>query len=230
MPGIAIVGKSGTGKSTSYGQIKELGITGLNPKETVVINVSGKDLPFRGWTKLYRGLVSEGGNYIETSDANIIALAIKQISESYLNFKNIVIDDAQYIMGFEFMRRAKENGYMKFADLGVNLNKVVEASRLARKDLKVYFLWHPEQDRETGYKMKTVGKMVDDYLTLEGLFTVLIYTKVSRGTDNKVKYEFVTNHDGEFPAKSPIGMFNDLYMVNDLGKVSELIDKYNKDE
>lgn len=166
MPGIAIVGKSGTGKSTSYGQIKELGIIGLNPKETVVINVSGKDLPFRGWTKFYNGLVSEGGNYIETADANIIALAIKQISDSYPNFKNIVIDDAQYIMGFEFMRRAKENGYMKFADLGVNLNKVVEASRLARKDLKVYFLWHPEQDRETGYKMKTVGKMVDKNLPL----------------------------------------------------------------
>lgn len=70
----------------------------------------------------------------------------------------------------------------------------------------------------------------DDYLTLEGLFTVLIYTKVSRGTDNKVKYEFVTNHDGEFPAKSPIGMFKELYIPNDLGKVSELIDNYNKGE
>jgi len=62
---------------------------------------------------------------------------------------------------------------------------------------------------------------------LEGLFTVVLYTKVERGADNKVKYNFVTNNDGEFPAKSPFGMFKDLYVSNDLGLVSETIDKYN---
>jgi len=137
---------------------------------------------------------------------------------------------AQYIMAFEFMRRAKESGYGKFADLGVNLAKVVEAARVSRNDLKVYFLWHPEVDREMGYKMKTVGKMVTDYLTLEGLFSVILYTKVSKGADNKIHYEFVTNTDGQFPAKSPIGMFSELYIPNDLGIVSELIDKYNEGE
>ena len=105
---------------------------------------------------------------------------------------------------------------------------MVEAARLTRKDLKVYFLWHPENDRENGYKMKTVGNMVDNYLTLEGLFTVILYTRVSKGMDSKIKYEFVTNHDGEFPSKSPIGLFKDLYIPNDLGLVSETIDKYNE--
>ena len=157
MASIAVVGKSDTGKSTSFGQFPELGITGLNPKETVVINVSGKDLPFRGWKKLYTGQISSGGNYFESSDANQISKAIDYISNSRTDIKNIVIDDAQYVMAFEFMRRAKENGYGKFADIGVNLGKVVESARISRKDLKVYFLWHPEQDRETGYKMKTVG-------------------------------------------------------------------------
>jgi hypothetical protein len=70
--------------------------------------------------------------------------------------------------------------------------------------------------------------MVDDYLTMEGLFTVVIYAKVSRGADNKIAYQFVTNNDGEFPAKSPIGLFTDLYIQNDLGLVSETIDKYNE--
>ena len=105
MASIAIVGKSGTGKSTSYGQFPELGIKGLNPKETVVINVSGKDLPFRGWKKLYTGKVSEGGNYFESSDAVQIAKVIDYISSNRKDIKNIVIDDSQYIMAFEFMRR-----------------------------------------------------------------------------------------------------------------------------
>jgi hypothetical protein len=110
MAGIAVVGESGTGKSTSYGNVPEIGVRGLNPKETVIINVSGKDLPFRGWKKLYGGKVSEGGNYLENSDASVIAEVIKYISDKRPDIKNIVIDDSQYIMAFEFMRRAKENG------------------------------------------------------------------------------------------------------------------------
>jgi hypothetical protein len=230
MASIAIVGKSGTGKSTSYGNFPELGIEGLNPKETAIFNIANKDLPFRGWKKLYTGKVNEGGNYLETSNADTIHKAINYISSNRADLKNIVIDDSQFIMAFEFMRRAKETGYGKFADLGVNMGKVIEAARNARPDLKVYFLWHPEQDKETGYKMKTVGVMVDAYLTLEGLFTVVLYSKVSKGDDNKMKYQFVTNYDGEFPAKSPIGMFKDMYIPNDLGFVSKSIDKYNEGE
>ena len=228
MASIAIVGKSGTGKSTSYGQFPELGIKGLNPKETVIINVAGKDLPFRGWKKLYSGKITEGGNYFESSDSAQIAGAITYVNTSRTEVKNVIIDDGQYTMAFEFMRRAKESGYGKFADIGVNMGKIVEVARNTRKDLKVYFLWHPEQDKDTGYKMKSVGKMVDDYLTMEGLFTVVLYAKVSRGADNKIAYQFVTNNDGEFPAKSPIGLFTDLYIQNDLGLVSETIDKYNE--
>ncbi len=227
MSAIGIVGKSGTGKSTSYGSIPQLNIKGLNPKTTAVINVGAKDLPFKGWTKLYSGHPKDGGNYLETSDADVIAKSIKGISDGRKDITDIVIDDAQYIMAFEFMRRAKEAGYGKFADIGVNIAKVLESARNTRKDLKVYFLWHPEEDKDTGFKMLTVGKMVNDYLTLEGLFSVILYTNVSKGNDNKVKYEFVTNNDGKFPAKSPIGMFNDLYIPNDLGLVSQLIDNYN---
>ena len=228
MASIAVVGKSGTGKSTSFGQFPELNIKGLDPKKTVVINVSGKDLPFRGWKKSYTGSISSGGNYFESSDAVQISKAIEYISVNRTDIDNIIIDDAQYIMAFEFMRRAKENGYGKFADIGVNLGKVIEAARTTRKNLKVYFLWHPEQDRETGYKMKTVGKMVDDYLTLEGLFTVILYTRVVKNAENKIQYQFVTNNDGEFPSKTPIGLFSELYIPNDLGLVSETIDKYNE--
>lgn len=230
MASIAVVGASGTGKSTSYGNIPEIEIEGLNPKETVVINVSGKDLPFKGWKKLYNGEIPTGGNYFQSAEAERIAKAIQFVSEKRPDISNIVIDDAQYIMAFEFMRRAKENGYGKFADIGVNANKVIEAARTCRPDLKVYFLWHPELSNTGEYKMKTVGKMVDDYLTLEGLFTVILYTKVEKGADNKIKYYFVTNNDGQLPAKSPIGMFGDLQIPNDLGLVSRMIDQYNNGE
>ena len=228
MSAVAIVGKSGTGKSTSLGKIPELGIQGLDPKTTVVINVSGKDLPFRGWMKIYSGSVSQGGNYIETSDADVISKAIKYISDSRPEIKDIVVDDGQFIMSFEFMRRAKENGYGKFADIGVNMAKILESARNTRKDLKVYFLWHPEEDKDLGFKMMTVGKMVNDYLSLEGLFSVVLYTNVSKANDNKIKYEFVTNNDGKYPAKSPVGMFTETYIPNDLGLVSQLIDLYNQ--
>jgi hypothetical protein len=226
MSSIAIVGGSGTGKSSSYGEIPELGIKGLNPKETVIINVAGKDLPFRGWKKQYDGKISEGGNYLESSDAKVVCDSIKYISDNRKEIKSILIDDAQYILAFEFMRRAKEAGYGKFADIGVNTAKITEAARATRSDLKVYFLWHPEPSGDS-FKMKTVGKMVDDYLTLEGLFTVILYTKVEKGTDNKMKYQFVTNNDGQYPAKSPIGLFKELYIPNDLGLVSSTIDEFN---
>lgn len=157
MASIAIVGNSGEGKSTSIGQIPEISSIGLNPKETVVINVAGKDLPFRGWKTAYKGSVKEGGNYLQSSDPEHISQCIKYVSENRPDIKNIVVDDAQYIMAFEFMRRAKESGYAKFSDIGVNIAKVVEAARVSRGDLKVYFLWHPEKDSTGNQKMKTVG-------------------------------------------------------------------------
>jgi len=230
MASIAIVGKTGTGKSTSYGQIPELNIEGLDPIETTVINVSRKDLPFRGWQKKYGGRLSEGGNYFAGDNANDIVKVINYINNNRPEMKNIVIDDGQYIMAFEFMRNANETGYKKFAVLGVNMSKVIEAARTTRPDLKVYFLWHPDQDKDTGYKMKTVGVMIDSYLTLEGLFTVVLYSRVTKNSGTSATYEFVTNNDGEFPAKSPVGMFKELYIPNDLAVVSRAIDDYNSFE
>ena len=93
MSQIAIVGESGTGKSTSFGIIPEIGVKGLNPKSTVIVNVAGKDLPFRGWKKHYAGKLTEGGNYLESSDANQISKAITYISENRPDIKDIIVDD-----------------------------------------------------------------------------------------------------------------------------------------
>lgn len=230
MPGIAIVGKSGTGKSTSYGQIPEIGIKGLDPKETVVVNVANKDLPFRGWKKKYSGKINEKGNLLVSSDADTITKAVQYINNERPDIKNIVIDDAQYEMSFNFMSKANETGYKKFAVIGTSTSKLVTAAKNTRQDLKVYFLWHPETDESGEFKMKTIGKMLDSYITLEGLFSVVLYSRVTKDNSGKPLYQFVTNHDGTYPSKSPVGMFPELHIPNDLGVVSETIDKYNEGE
>lgn len=136
MSSIAIVGSSGTGKSTSYGSFPELDIKGLNPKDTVVINVSKKDLPFRGWKNLYKGSISSGGNYFESISATDIAKSIDYISEKRPDITNIVIDDSQFIMSFEFMARAAEPGYGKFTTIGVNMNKVLVSAGIPGRILR----------------------------------------------------------------------------------------------
>jgi hypothetical protein len=230
---IGIVGPSGTGKSTSYGQIPEIGNRGLNPETTVIINVADKPLPFRGWKNIYNPeiKITNGGNYISTADYSTIVKVIKYISESRPEINNIVIEDMQYMMAFEFMARASEAGYKKFSDLGVHFNKVRDAITTSRPNMKVFALWHPEVNAEGKMKMKTCGKMIDDYLTPEGLFTIILYTKVEvDSSSNIMKYTFVTNNDGQYPAKSPIGMFNDRYIPNDLDAVVESIDRYYEGE
>jgi hypothetical protein len=228
---IGIVGDSGTGKSTSIGKSDELGIEGLDPATTAILNVVGKNLPFRGGNKLYPRdkKISEGGNYFESSIAGEIADAITLISTKRPDIKVIVIDDGQYIMAYQFMSKALEEGYKKFAVIGADFSKVIKTATNARKDLKVFFLWHPEKSDTGVPKMKTVGKMVDDYLTLEGLFSVILYTKVIK-KGNDISYTFVTNRDGSLPAKSPRGMFPTLEIPNDLGKVVKAIDAYNDGE
>lgn len=227
---IGIVGETSTGKSTSYGQIPEIGNEGLDPLETVIINVAGKPLPFRGWKRKYNPniKITEGGNYVATASYDTIVKVIEYTSTSRPEIKNIVIEDMQYTMAFEFMARAGETGFKKFSDIGVHFNAIRSAIMQARIDIRVFALWHPEINDVTGkMKMKTVGKVTDNYLTPEGLFTIVLYTRVEVDAVSKtMNYQFVTNADGVYPAKSPIGMFTDLYIPNDLGAVVRAIDAY----
>lgn len=227
----AVVGLSGTGKSTSLGEIPELNIKGLNPKETVIINTMGKPLPFRGWRKKYNPdlKISEGGNYLATTDSKTIIKVLNFISDSRNDIKNIVLDDTQYIMSDKFMADAKKKGYDKFNDLAKEMYDILNTARQLRNDIDVFCLTHSEES-DNSLKIKTIGKMLDDKITLEGLFTVVLYTHVEIGSDKKPQYSFVTNFDGIYPAKSPIGTFDELHIPNDLGYVKEKIEAYNNGE
>ena len=224
MSAICIAGESGTGKSTSIGKNEEAGIKGLDPKKTVYINIANKDLPFRGWKKQYSGKLTEGGNYLESSNADRIAKAINYITQKRDDIENIVVDDVQYIMAFEFMSRAKEKSYDKFTDLGVNMSHVINAAKESNKN--VFLMWHPEFEENGVYDLKTAGKMVKQYFNPKGLFTILLFSTVFKEND-EIKYRFVTNNNNEYPAKSPLGMF-DLYIPNDLGYVVDKIKEYNE--
>ena len=192
-----IYGQSGTGKSTS--------LRNFTNDEVAVINVSGKPLPFRSKLTTY-----DTDNYAK------ISRALGKIER-----KSIVIDDATYLMVNEFMRTAKVAGYQKYTDMAVNFNSLVaQASQLAN-DKIVYFLGHSDLKDDGTEHFKTIGKMLDNYVTIEGKFTIVLKTVVQDG-----KYYFATHNSGQDTVKSPLGMFESNYVDNDLKAVDAIIREY----
>lgn len=194
---VMIYGQSGTGKSTS--------LRNFTNDEVAVINVSGKPLPFRSKLTTY-----------DTDSYTKISSALSKIER-----KSIVIDDATYLMVNEFMRTAKVAGYQKYTDMAVNFNSLVaQASQLAN-DKIVYFLGHSDLKEDGTEHFKTIGKMLDNYVTVEGKFTIVLKTVVQDG-----KYYFSTHNSGQDTVKSPLGMFEDNYVDNDLKAVDTIIREY----
>lgn len=218
---IAIVGPTGTGKSTS--------IKHLDPKETYIINVAKKELPFKGADKLYN---TDNKNYKEIDDANEISRLLKNISEKAPHIKNIIIEDSNYIMGFNLMQKATETGFTKFTLMARDMVDLFRTARTLRDDLKVFYFSHPETIEDggeiIGYKIKTAGKMIDSQIGLEGLLTVCLYTHVEETKDGTCTYHFVTNRFRKYPAKSPDGMFGEIKVPNNLQLVADTIDEYYK--
>lgn len=232
---IAIVTESGFGKTTSLGKIPELGIIGVDPKETFIINVKGKPLPFRGWKKDYIPVdIVNGppkvGNYHATTDAAEIIRLIEYIDVNRPDIKNLILDDFQYIMAEEFMAKALKAGFDKYNKLAKNAYDVINAGINMNPDTNFAILTHSESKEntfETTYKIKTIGAMLDNKVTLEGLFTIIFYGKqFYDDKEKKVTKFFVTNFDGQYPAKSPVGMFPETYILNDLGEVFKQVREY----
>lgn len=222
-----ILGASGTGKSTSIGNVPELNIKGLDPKETLIINVKGKPLPFKNWMKGYTPFEGKTGNYLSSCDFSIISSVLLGIEKNRPEIKNVVIDDFQYLMAEYFMQKALVKGYDKFNELAKYTYDVLNLALSLGQDMNVIVLSHSEESPITGLKIKTVGKMLDDKVDLEGLFTVVLYTdQIMQANTKTVEKRFVTNFDGTYPAKSPIGMFKEKYIPNDLAIVIESMKKY----
>ena len=216
---IGIVGPTGTGKSTS--------VKHLDPKSTYIINVAKKELPFKGAEKLYN---AENRNYKEVDDSNEITRLLRTISDKAPHIKTIVIEDSNYIMGFNMIAKATETGYTKFTIMAKDMVELFREARKLRDDLTTFYFSHPETVEDggeiIGYKIKTAGKLIDNQIVLEGLLTVCLYTHVEENKDGSTNYYFLTNRYRKFPAKSPDGMFEDLKIPNNLQLVVDKVNEY----
>lgn len=226
---IAIVGESGTGKSTS--------LRNLNPETTFIISTTGKPLPFRAWKKKYIPIKIEGknvsGNYYVSSKWDQILRILQIIDKMMPHIKQVIIDDFQYVLSYEFVDRATEVGYTKFSELAQHAMEILRYSEKMREDCKMIFLTHSENVGDNvnpKYVIKTVGKLLSEKVTLEGLFTYIFFTKVNEGDSGRMEYKLITNNDGSCVAKTSLGMFEDLEIDNDLDEIIKVIDAYNEGE
>ena len=201
---VMILGESGTGKSAS--------LRNFQPGEVAIINVAGKPLPFRTRLKTY---ISDDYNQVTAAIRGYVGKGAK----------SIVIDDSQYLMADEFMRRAKENGFQKFTDIGKNYFDLISLVKTLPDDRIVYFLSHLTTDDQGRERCKTIGKLLDEKITVEGLFTIVLKTQVKDG-----HYYFSTQNNGMDTVKSPIGMFEDSLTENDLKTIDLAIREYYNTE
>ena len=197
---VLILGESGSGKSAS--------MRNFNSEDVRVLNVASKPFPFRNVNKLKK---ADKATY-----AMIKGAVSSGQSLSY------VVDDAQYLMAFESFEKANEIGYTKFTLMAKNYEEMLRyIQEDTSPDTIVYIMQHIDTDENGKVKAKTLGKMLDQQLTIEGLFTIVLLAKA----DEKRHY-FVTQSDGTNPCKSPMGMFEDIEIDNDLKMVDDTIREY----
>lgn len=220
---VLVIADSGSGKSTS--------MRNLDPKETFIINIANKPLPFKGWKKNYTNISKDNpkGNMTSASSASGIIKAIQHVNDKMPHITNLVIDDWQYMSSFEYFDRASEKGYDKFTQIAANLAQVAKMPKDLRDDLFVFFLTHSEESTDVNghrkVKAKTIGKMIDNTLTLEGLFSIVLFGRVKKMEDS-LEYGFDTQNNGENTCKSPMGMFEESFIDNDLQLVKDCIKSY----
>lgn len=199
---VSIIGQSGTGKSSS--------LRNFTNDEVAVINVSGKPMPFRSDLKP----VDPSAYTLDPYES--IASWLPKIKQP-----SIVIDDATYLMVDQFMANANVKGYDKYTQIAYNFTNLIEVARRLPAEKIVYFLGHIETMDDGREHMKTIGKMIDNYVTLEGKFTTVLKTVVKDG-----KYYFQTHNNGYDTVKSPIGMFTEDLIENDLKAVDDVMRDY----
>lgn len=200
-----MLGASGSGKSTS--------LRNLDPAKTLLIQCIRKPLPFRGKGWKVRITDKSEGNVFQTDDPVKIEKLMRTSPHEI-----VVIDDYQAVMVNELMNRSSEKGYDKFTDIGKNAWHIFRTAGELAEHRRVYILAHTQTDDFGNLRMKTVGKLVDQHIVPEGFFTIVLRTEVMNGA-----YTFRTQTNGQDCCKSPIDMFPDLSVPNDLAEVDQQI-------
>ena len=203
-----IIGESGSGKSTS--------LRNLKAEDTLVLQAIRKPMPFKGAFKHFDKERAPNGNVFVTDNPPTIIQAMQKTPRPI-----IVIDDFQYILANEFMRRSGETGFGKFTDIGKNAWDIVNATIALADYKRVYILAHSEQTDAGRVKCKTIGKLLDEKITLEGMFSIVLRSVVRDG-----EHYFSTKNSGNDTVKSPIGLFETDPIPNDLAAVDAAICAY----
>ena len=205
-----ILSKSGRGKTTA--------IRNCDPEHTVIVNVMGKQLPFPG----ANAYVPDENLFNVTSGSDV--MRVMKAASADENVQNLIIDDGQYIMAAEFMQKASIKGFDKFTQMAKNMWDILILANKLRPGLKVYFLSHEEDGEDR--KMKTLGKLLSEKLTPEGMSSIVVYGDIVNEEGGN-KYVFTTQSNGVTNAKSPMGMFPQI-IPNDINLMSSRIDEYYK--
>lgn len=212
---LAVAGESGSGKTTS--------LNGLDPKTTFIIDADRKGLSWRGWKKQYN---VESKNYYQSSDVKQISKLLADINAKALHVKTVVIDTINTIMVDDEMNRMKDKGYDKWADMAQSVWELISAAHLYRDDLTVVFMAHTQTERDdsgfTWTRIKTSGRKLDK-IVLESKFTTVLLAKCKDG-----KHIFETRAN-QSTAKSPMGLFAETEIPNDLNTVIKKLEEYEND-
>jgi len=216
---VIILGGSGRGKSTS--------LRNLNPMDCVLIQAIDKQLPFiqiegkaayngKDWKLWSKDKNPDGSRFVTDNTATIL-----QILAGTKKRNIIIIDDFQYIMANEFMRRSSEVGFNKFTEIGRNAWQLLQQATNLDADKRVYFMWHEDQDDFGQIRTKTIGKMLNEKIVPEGMVSICL-----RAFKNDGGYWFQTQSNGSDPCKAPMGMFDRDTIENDLKIVDDAIVEY----
>lgn len=203
-----ILGQSGTGKTAS--------LRDLDPADVLLIQPVKKPLPFRsvGWTTCTKD--NPHGTVFVNDNAATICTAMKRTTKPI-----IVVDDFQYVLANEFMRRSEEKSYDKFTDIARHAWDILMTAGHLADNKRVYILAHTQEDDMGNVKAKSIGRLLDEKITIEGLLTIVMRTKVINGN-----YLFSTQNNGRDTVKTPMGMFDDEDVPNNLFEIDRIIQEF----
>ena len=240
MAKILVLAKSGFGKTTSYCGREKLGIKGLNPKETYVIQCIGRGVPNKEFKLANSNEIKDlnTGNRIQVDTISGIdrfkkvADVIETLARS--SYKNIIIDDFNYLAQDFYMANAMKGGWDTPKQIGYGMGLIFNAIKKVPETKNIICCAHYEEFKDKNgdslsYKFKTTGKMVDDYITPEGNFDIILFGKQSFNQETKKPVKtFIKEFDGEYPAKDSLGVLDSLpdEIPNDLGIVIKAIEEY----